>query len=345
MKSTWLEFLRTDPRPALLQTKNPALLFAIERDLNNDIGKLSDDKRVPNDSDLEVASLKEIWKLPEVLKLLKKQLPTGEWSDPQAAKHQNSPTNYGIIETYRALGILVDIYSFNKNHKAIQSAAEFIFSTQTKDGDFRGAYGLQYSPNYCSGLLELLINAGYIEDPRIYIAFKWLLSVQQKEGGWTLPMQTHEIKMQLCEKAMKDGPVYQFQPEKPFAHFVTGIVLRSFAAHPTYRKHPDALKAATIITERFFKPDLYSSYKAAENWKHYSFPFWWNDYIAVLDALSKMGLPRENAGVTKVLHMFRDTQLDSGLWNLSLLKGKGIPDLDKWGNLALCRAIKRIFEQ
>jgi len=325
----WISILKADPRPTLLKTNNAALQFFIRRDL----------------CDESLDSITHIWELPEVQKLLKKQQNDGSWPDPHQKKHVNSGTNYKMVETYRTMGILVQLYGMTKEHPAIQKAAEFFFTTQTEEGDFRGIYGHQYSPNYSAGILELLIEARYEREEPIHRSFKWLLSIQQDKGGWTLPLQTHRIKMQDTEQYINQGPLLPFQKEKIFSHFVTGIVLRPFGAHPEYCKHPDAIRAGNLITQRFFKDDIYTSYKAAENWEHYSIPFWWNDYIATLDALSKMGYTPENSGIQAVLNHFKKTQNDSGIWELHLLKGKSIPDLNLWGNLILCRIFRRLYSQ
>ena len=46
----------------------------------------------------------------------------------------------------------------------LEKAAEFLFQRQTTEGDFRGIYGTQYSPNYSAAIMELLIKSGYSDD-------------------------------------------------------------------------------------------------------------------------------------------------------------------------------------
>lgn len=46
-------------------------------------------------------------------------------------------TSWKLIE----LGELIEKYGFNRNHHQIQDAAEYFFSCQTSEGDFRGIYG------------------------------------------------------------------------------------------------------------------------------------------------------------------------------------------------------------
>ena len=84
----------------------------------------------------------------------------GAWQYPGGgiAGHRASE-DYDQLETFRNLGILVEKYGFDRRHPAIQAAAEYLFSKQTTEGDLRGIYGNQYSPNYSAAMMELLIKA------------------------------------------------------------------------------------------------------------------------------------------------------------------------------------------
>ena len=328
MQESWQAFLRVDPLPALQKTTNPALQYFIQRDL----------------LDQNPGPLEQLWTLPDVGRLLKKQLSSGAWPDPLHKKHSNSPTNYLLLETYRNLGVLIELYSLNNTHPQIQQAAKYLFSTQTAEGDFRGMYGTQYSPNYCAGVLELLVKAGYVEDERIHRAFHWFLSHQQNGGGWTLPMQAHGVKLYESEEVMRRPEIYPFEPTKPFSHSVTGIVLRAFAPHPLYRVHPDAKKAAELIAHRFFKADKYSFRKTAAYWTKYSFPFWWSDLISVLDALALMGFSKDHPRINHALNYFKTEQQPTGTWKYYILKNQSQSDLSGWLSFVLCRVIKRFYQ-
>jgi hypothetical protein len=64
----------------------------------------------------------------------------------------------------------------------MRQAAEYLFSHQTNEGDFRGIYGTQYSPNYSAAIMEFLIKAGYARDERIAQGFQWLLHIRSVTG-------------------------------------------------------------------------------------------------------------------------------------------------------------------
>ncbi|HME55268.1 MAG TPA: prenyltransferase/squalene oxidase repeat-containing protein [Candidatus Lokiarchaeia archaeon] len=311
----------------MLGIQNPALSYFVRRDLLDEIP----------------GSIESIWRLPAAQKLLKKQLPSGAWPDPQHSKHAGVPTNYELVETYSNLNVLAAMFGVTTAHPAIHAAVEFLFSCQHPDGDFRGIYGSQYSTNYTGGILEVIVKNGCTDDDRVDRAFLWLLDHQQANGGWTIPMQTHGIKSIESTPVLAGRLVYPFQPEKEFAHMVTGIVLRAFAAYPKYRAHPDAVKAARLITTRFFRKDAYSSRQAPSYWTKYTFPYWWTDLISVLDALSLMGLSKDMPGINKALAYFHDDQQPEGTWIFSLSKNKSLPDLNGWLTFMLCRIIKRFY--
>jgi hypothetical protein len=82
----------------------------------------------------EEVDIEELWTLPRVKRILKNQ--------------------------YKTMAELVEFYGLNKKHDTIRNAAEYLFSFQTKEGEFRGMYGNQYSPNYSASITEFLIKAG-----------------------------------------------------------------------------------------------------------------------------------------------------------------------------------------
>ncbi|MFX1451367.1 MAG: hypothetical protein ACFFCM_11020, partial [Promethearchaeota archaeon] len=133
----WLKIFNYDPISYLKTSSNKAITLFFKRDLMDE------------DINLEV-----LWDLPEVTKLIKRQQEDGSWKYPSSKPRIE---NYFLLETYRNLGILVEKYGLNKNHQVIEKAAEYLFSCQKKEGDYRGIYGNQYSPNYSAAIMELLI--------------------------------------------------------------------------------------------------------------------------------------------------------------------------------------------
>lgn len=253
-----------------------------------------------------------------------------------------SRENYCQIETYRQLSLLVEMYGFTKEHRSIRNAAEFLFSFQAEEGDFRGIYGTQYATTYQGAIMEVLIKAGYADDPRIENGFKWLLSVRQDDGGWAIPVRTAGIKYSdFLGSTDYPDPVLPVR-SKPFSHLVTGMALRAYAAHPEYRQSPEAISAGKLLASRLYKKDAYPDRSDIGYWERVSYPFWFTDIISVLDSLSYLGFTGQEPAIASALERLRDRQREDGFFELKLLRDKD-KDLPYWICLATCRLFKRYY--
>lgn len=320
----WIRKLKFNPIEPLASSRNEAIQYFVSRDLLEGNG-----------------TSERLWNLPQATRLVSKQQSDGSWKYPGGGKQYiRSVEEYNQIETYRNLGELVEKFGFIKNHPAIERAADFLFSHQTTEGDFRGIYGTQYSPNYSAAIMELLIKAGYEEDLRVEKGFQWLISTRQDDGGWAIPVRTASINFNtgILQKA-----TIQPVKKKPFSHLVTGVVLRAFAAHKKYSKSKDALRAGELLASRFFKKDMYIDRGGVEYWFKFSYPFWFTDILSSLDSLSKLRFNAEHFPIKEALGWFTSQQLQSGAWKLKLVRGKD-KDLDKWVSLAICRVFKRFYD-
>lgn len=325
--NNWLRQLKKDPLPSLIHSDNIALVFFARRDLLEE----------------KVGSVKTLWKLPDVLKILRRQQEDGSWKYPGGDESIRSRTNYNQLETYRVLGILVEKYGFDKNHPSIRKAAEFLFSCQTKEGDFRGIYADQYTPNYSAGIMELLIKAGYENDRRIKRGFEWLLSIRQNDGGWAIPFRTTGKRLSVAFYEQDKLKTVKTDKTKPSAHLVTGIVLRAFAAHSKYRKVEEAKEAGEFLKSQFFKRDKYPDRDSISYWTKFMYPFWWTDILTSLDSLSLMGFKKKDPDIKKALYWFIKHQESNGMWKSGYGKAKD-RDIHRWVTLAVCRVFKRFFD-
>jgi hypothetical protein len=315
----WSASFKCDPLPPLIHSENLAVRYFAERDL---LGRAKRED--------------ELWEQPEVIRVMHRQKPDGSWKYPGGNKAIRSQTNYDQMETYRRLGIFIEKFALTRKHPSVDMAARFLFAFQTDEGDFRGIYGNQYTPNYSAAITELLIKAGYEKDKRIDCSMKWLLSIRQGDGSWAIPFRTRGLNLE----AIRAGKTVDPDLSMPSSHLVTGVVLRAFAAHPKYRGCSEATAAGTLLKSRFFKRDSYPDRRAAAFWTTFPFPFWFTDLISSLDSLSRMGFDPHDPEIARALKWFVERQSADGLWRLRTQMNKD-DDLPSWISLSICRIFKR----
>jgi hypothetical protein len=236
-----------------------------------------------------------------------------------------------------------------KKDPRIHQASEFMFSCQTKEGDFRGMIGNQYATYYTGAFLAMLINAGFAEDIRVEKGLKWLLSMRQDDGGWTIPILTwyFDRKTQHHLTSEKADPVMPDRT-KPFSHHWTDMVLRGFAAHPRYRTCKEARVAGELLKSRFFQRDSYDSYRSADYWVR--FAFWWSNILTAMESLYQLGFHADDKDMKQGMQWFLDHQQSDGLWNLTYVPGKTVKQTKKnqqeraWLSLRICRLMKHLNE-
>lgn len=279
---------------ALLASEDPAIRFFTRRDL---LGE----KRL---------DVRALWELPAAQRILRKQQADGSWLFGGARPGLTCGQDYTQLETYRRLGQLIELYGFDRRGQAIERAAEYLFRCQTSQGDFRGIYGSQYTPNYSAAFSELLVKARFAGDARLENSFEWLLYMRQQDGGWAIPMRTAGVS--LTSEAMTRPPIEPVRG-KPFSHLATGVVLRAFAAHPARRRSEPAQRAARLLASRVFARDPYRDRGDPSYWRKVSFPFWYTDAVSALDSLSRLGVPAGNCGVAKALAWVQSRRRSDGL--------------------------------
>jgi hypothetical protein len=327
--TAWVRWLPLDPVPTLLAADDEALSFFVRRDL------LGEGTRT-------VATL---WRTPESERLVGKQQEDGSWRYPGKNRNLYPDTNYDLLETFKSLGQLVDKYGFDRRHPAIEKAASFVFSCQTDEGDVRGILGTQYMPYYHAAIWELLIKAGYGDDPRIERGLDWLVSMRQDDGGWIVPAQAIPAKGKTRD-LWRASPVSPDR-SRPFSHLATGMVLRAFAVHPPYRHLDQVLLAGNLLKSRFFQSDKYNDRKAPLYWTKFQYPFWWTNILTALDSLSLLEFTADDGDVQKALDWFKTHQERDGLWRTSYEQataGEPRPreaEAMRWVGLAVCRVFRR----
>ena len=168
-----------------------------------------------------------LWELPEARRVVGRQSQNGSWRYAGGKHSIRSQENYDQLETFRQLGILVEKFGFTRQHPSIERAATYLLSFQTDEGDLRGIYGNQYATTYVGAILELLIKAGYADDPRIANALSWLLAMRQNDGGWAIPVRTVGVPSQSSSMSHVTGnrlhPTGRSRPPPGHRHGATGV--------------------------------------------------------------------------------------------------------------------------
>jgi hypothetical protein len=317
--------MRYDPIGPLLAAGDPALAWAVGHDLL--------------DEPLEPQSL---WELPPVIQAMRRQREDGSWAYHGGVSRVRSNENYAQLATYQQLLVLVSKYRLDRRHPAIALAVDFLLGFQTREGDIRGIYGSQYTPNYTGDMLGLMVAAGYQDDRHVLRGIDWLLSIMQDDGGWALPLRTVPAQPGGFTRVMRLEAPIQPDRSRPSSHLITGIALRALAAHPRYRHRPEARRAARLLAGRFLRPDRYLDRGEAGYWTKLTYPFRWTDIGSSLDAIALVGLNHSEPDVSRGLDWLTSHQRASGLWQTGYGKTKDVL-VNHWVTFAVARVFKRFF--
>lgn len=275
------------------------------------------------------------------IRILESQKPNGGWCRKKYEGHPRWEKTHYIVETLRNTLRLYN-YGCSREEKEIQKAIKFFYSTQTSEGDFRGAYLNEYAPTYHALTLEVLCLYGMHIDRRTQKAFRWLVRSAQDDGGWVIPYRTidkNQLKSRYnFEAQLKLKPV-KADKSKPFSHLVTGMVLRAMAASPIWQKSKEAKRGGELLMTRFFKADKYEDRSLAHYWGEITFPFWATDILSSLDALSRIGFNPEEKEISHALRWILRKQTPQGYWESGLKKASLEEHL--WVTLCVLRIMKR----
>jgi hypothetical protein len=265
--------------------------------------------------------ISKVWELPEVTKVLRGQNKDGSWGKPGGYPQHHKP----MVETFKRLRLLISRYELDRKHPQVELGSEFLFSTQSIEGDFRGMIGDQYATYYTGEFTAQLVKAGYGNDERVDRAFRWLLSMRQNDGGWTIPLLTLPPGGGIARViALTTAPAIPVEPDrsKPFSHNWTDMVLRAFAAHPYWRMNSEAQYSATLLKSQFFMPDVYTSYRNPNYWVR--FAGWWPNLLTSLESLNQLGFKADDPDILKALRWFQENQETDGSWRTSYFPEKTI---------------------
>jgi hypothetical protein len=275
------------------------------------------------------------------VRILETQKPDGSWWEKRSDTPLYWERTLYRVDTLRNLYRLYD-YGCSAREEGIQRSLEFLFSLQSKEGDFRGTVLNVYTPTFHALALELLCLYGLDRDRRVQKGFRWILDNRQKDGGWALyhPRASQCGASSIASHwANPRGQPFKPRKSQPFSHHVTGMVLRAFAESPTWRGSKEARQAGEMLLSCFFHDEVYEDKTFPSDWEKICYPFWNTDLLGSLDSLSKVGFSAENETIQKGLAWLQGKQNGQGFWECGSEKASLEDHL--WVTLAVLRALRR----
>jgi prenyltransferase beta subunit len=275
------------------------------------------------------------------VRILETQKPDGSWWE----KRLDTPIQWERtlyrVETLRNLSRLYD-YGCTFREEGVQKALNFLFSLQSKEGDFRGTVLNEHTPTFHALTLEMLCRYGLDKDRRVQKGFRWILANRQKDGGWAFfPQRSSQAPDNPSVRSRSNPRSQPFKPRRtqPFSHHVTGIILRALAESSTWRKSKEARQAGEKLMSCFFCDEVYEDRTFPSDWEKICYPFWNTDILGSLDSLSKVGFGADNETIQKGLEWLLKRQNSQGFWECGNKKTSLEDHL--WVTLAVLRVLKR----
>ncbi|MBN1682153.1 nitrogen fixation protein NifH [Candidatus Bathyarchaeota archaeon] len=318
--------LRGYPTEWLLEENNPSVRYFTLRDILNYSEK---DKEL-------IIMKKEIPKDKRILKIFNKQKLEGYWEDPNRPYLPKYKSTYWQIMILSQLGL-------EKSDERVSKACEFIFQFQLDEGGF-SSYEKPWSKEkirenemscLTGNVIASLIRLGYIEDKRVWNALKWLIEIQNIDGGWLCPYWKAHIK------------------DKHGCFMGTITPLDAFSEVPSERRTPEMLSAINrgvefLLMHKLYKADHHDYRIINNNWLKLGFPTFFYDILRGLTVVTKLGFNKDER-LKDALEVLLSKQDNEGRWILestpigrmhTTLESKGKPS--KWITLNALKVIKNI---
>lgn len=314
----WLEKLRGNPLPWLLEPENPAARH----------GTLVDILDRPHDDPEVIEAREAIPTYSPLADLLAAQKRDGYWvkQDYYLPKHNG---------TFWVLCVLGDIGLTSEN-EPVHKACAFMFTFQRSNGAFcrrrrvagKGiVWDEQPGPCTHARIVRFLIQFGYGDDPRIRAGMDWLLASQRDDGLWD------------CGS-----------PARPGCLRATHDVLRVAALDPISAAQPAIAHAATAVSDLLMEPGM-SKYHVGIPWTTLQYPYFDYDLISTLDALARLNCRMDQPKIAAGMEYLLSRQLPDGAWPLDHSPRKPpfevglLGEPSKWLTLDALRVIKLLHEQ
>jgi len=326
--------LGADTTAWLLEPDNPSVRYLALRYL---LGQPESDPEVQ-------ATRAAIPASPVVTRIFAKQAPGGFWGDPA------NPYQPKYKATYWTLMLLGYLHLSHDDPRG-QRVVEYVFRFQQPNGGFaeRGEEGARQEhacivrrmqaqgkepPEEKAFVVDLvhqmtlscltgnvvaaLLRLGYGDDPRVWQAVDWLVSIQHGDGGWLCPYWKAHVR------------------DKHSCFSGSICALEAFAEIPAAQRSPAVRQAVArgaefLLMHRLYRADHHDWRVINPHWLTLDFPFFWGySILRGLWVLTRLGYRDER--MDDALTILRDNQTADGRWILeSTPYGRMQADLEKKG--------------
>jgi len=351
---SWQDLLQNSPIEWLLEETNPSVRYFTLRDLL--------DKGEDNP---EVAEAKAAISTSKIMvKILSKEKLEGYWEDSKSPYLPKYKATYWQVMTLGQLGI-------DKSEERTQKACDYTFGLQLENGGFsmytKKGTATEYnrvkrrltargesppkSINWISSLVNeheyscltgnvvaALIRLGYGEDHRVKKAINWLLSVQNRDGGWLCPYWKAHIK------------------DTHSCFYGTICPLEAFSEVPETKRSPEMKQAIErgaefLLMHRLYKADHHRYKVINRQWLRFSFPWFYGyDILRGLSVLTKLDYI-DDERLTDAVGVLIKKRRSDGTWLLdSSPLGRMQTNIEsvskpsKWITLNALKVLKRLYQ-
>lgn len=344
----WAEIMRETPIDWLLEQSNPSVRYFTLRDV---LGKRQEDTQA-------VSAKRKISESPLLKRIMLKQSRDGYWEDPISPYHPKYKSSYWTIMLLSQLGV-------DKTDERVKNACEHIFRFQSDEGGFSSytseralkeyegldRKGRKFpSPNeYAASIVfehqyscltgntaAALVRLGYADDQRVKKALRWLVKIQNSDGGWLCPYWKPHVKD-------KHGCFFgTICPMDAFSEIgkenLTGEMRMSMERGAEF-----------LLMHRLFKADHHGNKIIKPHWLTSSFPMFTSySILRGLDVLTKLGYVKDER-LNDAVEVLMKKRQKNGTWILentpsgrmqANIETKGKPS--KWVTLTALRILKRL---
>jgi prenyltransferase beta subunit len=350
MDRDWKSALKADPTDWLLERENPSVRYFTLRDILD-----------YRDKDPEVEEARSaIGSYEKVSRIFKKEHTEGYWESPEQPYLPKYKSTYWQVMILSQLGL-------DKRDERVGRACDFISRFQLKEGGFTAYSAEAAAQEYrrknewalkkgrepppfetfvrdtvreselsclTGNVAAALIRLGYC-DERVKRALKWLVEVQNRDGGWLCPYWKAHVR------------------DKHGCFMGTIPPLDAFSELPKDERTPEMEKAVEkgaefLLMHRLFKADHHGFKVINESWLKFGFPCFSYDILRGLDVMTRLGYV-EDERIDDALEIVLGKQEPDGRWMLeSTPSGRMQVDLEKkgepskWVTLRALQVMKRV---